>query len=326
MPNRYWMPFPGGSFLSIHFEGSYWPYFTRAIPGLPNLASQWDDSWLVGVELVMSKTDCGDWPPRGSRRTVGRVRRVWDGATICPNCRHVAFESNRSGMVKSEKGSDFEALRTGVRYSTLPSRYMGGALTMAGWMYCETCFLRMNLLVPPVETSATNLQRGWRHQSYSTYLQSGGIPSPYTSSTGEWCYETICKRLNAASPFGLNGNTISDAVQEVDTHSYRGSRALDVPCQDNYRPGESDDLSLPVTDVPHQKSNPGESEDQLVRAPRDSAADVPHQESYHLGESEDLLSPVTRVPNQELNHPDESEDLLIYLPITSQGQLLHWFE
>ena len=156
MPNRYWRPFPGGSFLSIHFEGSYWPYFTRAIPGLPNLASQWDDSWLVGVELVMSKTDCGDWPPRGSRRTVGRVRRVWDGAR-CPNCRHVAFESNRSGMVKSEKGSDFEALRTGVRYSTLPSRYMGGELTMAGWMYCETCFLRMNLLVPPVETSATNL-------------------------------------------------------------------------------------------------------------------------------------------------------------------------
>ena len=154
IPNRYWMPFPGGSFLSIHFEGSYWMQLTGAIPGLPNLASQWDYSDLVGAELVMSKTDCGDWPPRGSRGA--RVRRVWDGAR-CPNCRHVAFESNRSGMVKSEKGSDFEALRTGVRYSTLPSRYMGGELTMAGWMYCETCFLRMNLLVPPVETSATNL-------------------------------------------------------------------------------------------------------------------------------------------------------------------------
>ena len=159
----------------------------------------------------------------------------------------------------------------------------------------------MNPLVPPVETPATKIQRGWRHQSYSTYLQSGGIPSPYTSSR-EWCYETNrIELIPAALSFGLNGTIISYAVQEVDTHSSRGSRALDVPRQDNYRPGESDDLPLPATDVPHQRSIPGESEDQLVRAPRDSAADVPHQESYHLGESEDLQSPVIGVPHQKSN-------------------------
>ena len=45
---------------------SYWTQPTGAIPELPNLASYWDYSRLVGVELVMSKTDCGDWPPRVS--------------------------------------------------------------------------------------------------------------------------------------------------------------------------------------------------------------------------------------------------------------------
>ena len=118
MPNRYWRPFPGGSFLSIHFEGSYWMRVTGAIPGLPNPASHWDYSDLAGVELVMSKTDCGDCPPRGSRRTVGRVRRVWDGAR-CPTVVMLPSDQIEEGCGSPKRGVTLKPFVPA--YNTQPS-------------------------------------------------------------------------------------------------------------------------------------------------------------------------------------------------------------